>query len=160
MYSINVDDVAKSLSRIKTHKATGPDEIPNWILHDYAVILAPPVSDIHQQSTEGTMPALCKCVDVRSVPNIRPPALIDKDLHSISLTPVLSKCLEKCMCKWKMDITMDQNGPQQYGSIKGTSTVYALVELVYNWKSAVETHGTIVRILLFAKLLRESTIPF
>ena len=43
---------------------------------------------------------------------------------------------------------MDLIDPQQYGSIKGTSTVHALVELVHEWKSAVETPGTIVRILL------------
>ena len=42
-YIINGDEVAKSLSRIKTHTAPGPDEIPNWILHDYAAILDPPV---------------------------------------------------------------------------------------------------------------------
>ena len=138
-----------SLSRIKTHKATGPDEIPNWILHDYAAILAPPVCTIFNSSLrEGTMPALWKCADVRPVPKIRPPALIEKDLHPISLTPVLSKCLEKFMCTWIMDITVDQTDPQQYGSIKGTSTVHALVELVHKWKLAVETPGTIVRILL------------
>ena len=60
-YIINVDEVAKSLSRIKTHKATGPDEIPNWMLHDYAAILAPPVCAIFNSSLrEGTVPALWK----------------------------------------------------------------------------------------------------
>ena len=149
-YLINVDEVAISLSRIKTHKATGPDEIPNWILHDYAAILAPPVCAIFNNSSlrEGTVPALWKCADVRPVPKIRPPALIEKDLRPISLTPVLSKCLEKFMCTWITDITMDQIDPQQYGSIKGTSTVHALVELVHKWKYAVETPRTIVRILL------------
>ena len=43
---------------------------------------------------------------------------------------------------------MDQNDPQQYGFIKGTPTVHALIELVHKWKSAVETPGTIIRILL------------
>ena len=52
------------------------------------------------------------------------------------------------MCTWITDITMDQIDPQQYGSIKGTSTVHALVELVHKWKYAVETPRTIVRILL------------
>ena len=139
-YIINVDEVAKSLSRIKTHKATGPDEIHNWILHDYAAILAPPVCAIFNSSLrEGTVPALWKCADLRPVPKIRQPALIDK---------VLSKCLEKFMCTWIMGITMDQIDPQQYGSIKGTPIVHALVEFVHMWKSAVETPETIVRILL------------
>ncbi|KAI0224656.1 hypothetical protein LSAT2_024361 [Lamellibrachia satsuma] len=68
-YIINVDELAISLSRIKTHKATGPDEIPKWILHDYAAILAPPVCAIFDSSLqEGTVPALWKCADVRPVP--------------------------------------------------------------------------------------------
>ena len=71
-----------------------------------------------------------------------------KNLRPISLSPVLSKCLDKFMCMWIMDNTMDQIDPQQYGSIKGTSTVHSLVELVHKWKSVVETPGTIVRILL------------
>ena len=49
-YTFNVDEVAISLSRIKTPKATGTDEIPNWILHDYVAILAP-LRDIQQQLT-------------------------------------------------------------------------------------------------------------
>ena len=97
---------------------------------------------------EGTMPALWKCADVQPVPKIRPPVLIDKDLHPTSLTSVLSKSLEKFMCTWITDITMDQVDPQQHGSIKGTSTVHALVKLVHKGKSAVEAPGTIVRILL------------
>ena len=96
-YIINVDEVAISLSRIKTHKATGPDEIPNWILHDYAAIFAPPVCAVFNSSIrEGTVPALWKCADVRPVPKIRPPALLEKDLRPISLTPVLSKCRKSC----------------------------------------------------------------
>ena len=92
-YIVNINEVTKSVSRIKTHKATGPDEIPNWILHDYATILAPPVWAIFNSSVqEGTVAALWKCADVRPMPNSRPPALTDKDLRSISLTPVLSNC--------------------------------------------------------------------
>ena len=35
-YIISVAEVTDSLSRINTNKAAGPDEIPNWILRDYA----------------------------------------------------------------------------------------------------------------------------
>ena len=113
-YIINVNEVAISLSRIKTHKATGQDELPNWILHDYTTILAPLICAIFNSSLrEGTMPALSKCADIRPVPKIQPPALIDKDLHPVSLMPVLSKCLEKFMFSWIMDITVAQIDPQQ-----------------------------------------------
>ena len=49
-YVISVAEVTDSLSRIKTNKAAGPDEIPNWILRDYATSLAPPVCAIFNSS--------------------------------------------------------------------------------------------------------------
>ena len=38
----NTSSVLKKLKSLNTHKALGPDDIPNWILRDYAEILAPP----------------------------------------------------------------------------------------------------------------------
>ena len=110
-YIINVNEVAKSLSRVKTDKAVGPDEIPNWILHDYGTILAPPICAIFNSGLrERTVPMLWKCADIRPIPKVRP-TLIHKDLRPISLTPVLSKCLEKFICDWITDITSDQVDP-------------------------------------------------
>ena len=62
------------------------------------------------------------------------------------LTPVLSKCLEKFICDWTTDIASDQVDPKQYGSIKGPSSEHALVELVHEWKYALDTPE--IRILL------------
>ena len=42
-YIITVSKVEKSLSRINTRKATGPDDIPNWLLRNCAITLAPPI---------------------------------------------------------------------------------------------------------------------
>ena len=107
-YIINVSEVAKSISRVKIDKAVGPDDIPNWILHDYATILAPPVCVIFNSSLrEGAVPMLWKYADIRPIPNIRPPTLIHRDLRPICLTPVLSKCLEKFICDWITVITID-----------------------------------------------------
>ena len=91
---------------------------------------------------------LWKCADIRPIPKVRLPMLIHKDLRPITLTPVLSKCLEKLICYWITDITRDQVDPKQYGSIKGTSTVHALIELVHEWKYALDTPETMIRILL------------
>ena len=140
-YFINVSKVDKSLSRVKTDKAVGPDGTPNWILHDYATILTPPVCAIFNSSLrEGAVPMLWKCADIRPIPKVRPATLIHKDIRPISLTPVLSKCLEK-LIHFKVD-------PKQYGSIKGPSTAHALIELVHEWKYALDTPETTIRILL------------
>ena len=95
-YIISVAEVSDSLSRIKTNNAAGPDEIPNWILRDYATTLAPPV----------------------------------------------------CAISWITAIAGDQGDPQQFGSVKGTSTVHALIELVHRWKAALDSSGTMIRVLI------------
>ena len=41
--SVTTEMIAKQLSSISVHKAAGPDNIPNWVLQDFAHILALPV---------------------------------------------------------------------------------------------------------------------
>jgi len=61
-YIISVAEVTDSLSRIKTNIAAVPDEIPNWILRDYATKLALAVCAIFNSSQrEGIVPQLWKC---------------------------------------------------------------------------------------------------
>ena len=47
-----------------------------------------------------------------------------------------------------MDTISEDIDPQQYGSIKGSSTVHALVELVHRWQEALDVPGTVLRVLL------------
>ena len=42
-YIISVDEVEKQLARLKPRKATGPDEIPAWVLRDFAPFLSGPL---------------------------------------------------------------------------------------------------------------------
>ncbi len=45
-YIITVPQLKKSLMKINISKARGPDCIPNWVLHDLASDLAPPICAI------------------------------------------------------------------------------------------------------------------
>ena len=45
-YCISVDETLLALQRVKTNKATGPDNIPAWVLKDHANILAAPLTAI------------------------------------------------------------------------------------------------------------------
>ena len=77
----------KSLSSLQTSKAVGPYNIPNRILKDFALELAPLVCDIYNQSLrEGYIPALLKSSIVTPIPKVSPPGLIEQDLRPISLT--------------------------------------------------------------------------
>ena len=104
-YIISVDDVIKKLSKIKVHKSKGPDNIPNWILHDLADVIGPPICAIFNSSIrESTLPEIWKRANLTPLPKVKAPKDIKKDLRPISLTPVLSKCLESFVCDWLWEI--------------------------------------------------------
>ena len=73
---------------------------------------------------------------------------IGKDLRPITLLPQLSKCLEYFPREWILAEVSDILDPHQFGSLKNSSTVLTLVELLHNWLAALETPGKVVRILL------------
>ncbi|KAK2172865.1 hypothetical protein NP493_923g00003 [Ridgeia piscesae] len=43
-YVISVCTTFKALQSVKANKATGPDNIPAWVLRNYANVLAPPIN--------------------------------------------------------------------------------------------------------------------
>ena len=47
----------------------------------------------------------------------------------------------------RLAIAGDQIDHQQFGSVKGTSTLHALIEIVHRWKAAFDSSGTTIRIL-------------
>ena len=49
-FIISVTDCEQKLAKTCVHKATGPDNIPNWILKDFSYILASPIASIYNSS--------------------------------------------------------------------------------------------------------------
>ncbi len=78
-------------------------------------------------SRDGT--PVCKSANVVPLPKITPPSRVDKDLHPISLTPVLCKGLEFHVRDWMIEIIKDNIDPNQFGSLPGCSITQALVNL-------------------------------
>ena len=147
-YIIPVSSVTLSLSRINTKKAVGPDSIPNWVLKSCALFLAPPVCAIWNSCfRESYTPSMWKSGDVCPLAKVNPPMRVEKDLRPITLSPQLSKCLEWYPREWLLELFRDSMDPHQFGSMKGSSTMLALVELIHGWVTAVEKLGTVVRIL-------------
>ena len=55
-YTIDVLQVRKRLLNINVYKATGPDFLPNWILRDFATLIAEPLTAVFNASVrEGTV---------------------------------------------------------------------------------------------------------
>ena len=97
-YVIDLTTTLQALRKVKTNKATGPDNVPAWILNDHANIIAGPLTAIFNSSLrEGIIPDTWKSANVIPVPKVKPPNTIEKDVRPISLTPIASKTLESIL---------------------------------------------------------------
>ena len=110
-------------------------------------MLAGPVAAIINSSLrEGYVPGIWKSADVCPLPKVSPPNDLQKDLRPISLTPVLSKVAEYHIRNWVVDTIMDGLDEHQCGSIQGSSTVLALIELYHQWITNLDITGKMVRV--------------
>ena len=148
-YIISVQEVQRNLQQIKTKKAIGPDYLPNWLLKDFANVLAAPITSIFNASlAQSSVPSIWKSADVVPLPKVNPPKLVEKDLRPIALTPVLAKTLEGFVCKWIDELCPDSDDPLQFGCVKSSCTTHCLVELLHNWATVTDTPRYYIRILL------------
>ena len=56
--------------------------------------------------------------------------------------------MESFMCNWVTEEVSEFIDPKQYGSVKDSSTVHALVELIHLWQKALDNPGKVLRVLL------------
>jgi hypothetical protein len=71
--------VYKQLSKLKRGNASGTDNLPTWILKDFAMELSSPVALIFNASIqERTVPNAWKVADIISIPKINPVKDIEK----------------------------------------------------------------------------------
>ena len=148
-YLVSVSDMEKRLSSLKVNKATGPDDIPAWVLRDFAHALAGPLTSIINDSIrEGKLPCEWKRSHTIPLPKINPPLSIQSDLRPISITPVAAKAVEYFPIKMISDLISDQIDPNQFGGIKNSSTDLALIKLVHCIASALDDPSSTVRLLL------------
>ena len=93
-YVIDLTTTLQALRNVKANKATGPDNLPAWILKNHDNILAGPLTAIFNSSLlEGIIPDTWKSANVIPVPKVNPPntIIIEKDVRPISHTPIASK---------------------------------------------------------------------
>ena len=63
--SVTEERVLKMLSNLHLRKASGPDNVPNWLLKEYSDILALPITQILNTSfKEQRLPTIWKITDV------------------------------------------------------------------------------------------------
>ena len=148
-YIISVDEVEQHLRSLNIHKAPGPDALPTWILRDFSTVLAGPVAAIYNSSLrEGHVPEVWRSAFVSPLAKKHPPEQVEKDLRPISLTPILCKEMEDFIVKWVWELVLDEVDPNQYGSVKGSSTTHALVDILHQCYTCTDASKQFARILL------------
>jgi hypothetical protein len=131
-YVINLFEVFHELTRI---------DLPNWVLHEYAFAISEPLCHIFNYSLQnGVVPDIWKAANVVPIPKRQPPTSIYDDLRPISLTPTLSKILERLIGRRMLPSIIPKFDHRQYGALKGRSTNHALIDVIHMCHQAVDQH--------------------
>ena len=141
---VHAYEVFDKLSRINVRKASGPDNIPNWTLRDFAFAITEPLTFIFNVSiASGIVPDIWKMANITPLAKTHPPKSLENDIRPISLTCTLSKLLESIIGKWVLDAISPKIDPKQFGGIKGRSTSHALIDILHNWHEALDKRNSV-----------------
>ena len=131
-YIIFIEQVYEVLTSLKPHTSLGPDELPTWVLKDFASFLAPPKANMSTASVRQMLvPPIWKSAYISPIPKISPPYSIENDIRLISLTAILAKSMETFIYGWLIKSVAHLIDTEQFGGLKGSSTVCALVDLIH-----------------------------
>ena len=92
VFTLSEIAVLAALRQLNPSKAAEPDCVPNWLLSEYAEVLAEPVTAILNSSyKKQRLPSPWKLADVVPLPKEKPVEDLSKQLRPISLTHAISK---------------------------------------------------------------------
>ena len=156
--SVTEQEVYDVMVRLKKG-SPGPDELPFWILRDYAFILSPAVQHVINLSlSTGMVPKCLKKANITPIPKIDRPGIAD--YRPISLLSVVSKVMEKLVLKKWLYQSVTPIGPTQFAFIPriGQGTEVALAYIVHHILSFLDAPGA-VRLLMLDYQKAFDTIP-
>ncbi len=143
---IEPHEVCEKFLVVNSSKTCGPDNIPGRLLKEFAHLFAEPVAKIFNMSlSSGIVPNIWKDSHITPIPKVRQPT-DEADTRPISLTPCLSKVLEDFVVRWMISDVRNNIDAQQFGSLKGSSTTYCLLDMLHCWLSHLDSTGHFLRI--------------
>ena len=120
--------------------------MPCRILKEFAYELAETVTTVFNASlASGIVPFIWKDLNIRPIPKIQSPTN-EGDFRPISLTPCLSKVLEDFLVTWVIDDIRKRIAPNQFGCLKGTSTAFCVLDMMYTWLSYLDSPNKHLRL--------------
>jgi len=124
--------------------ATGLDAIPAWFLRLGAPVFAAPIAQLFNQSiSNGVVPRQWKTAVITPVPKVSK-QMQPSDYRPISITPILSCCLERCIVKRYMYPALQQppyelNFEDQFGFRPSGSTAAAIIAMLHTVGTMLST---------------------
>ena len=131
---VTEQSVARKLCKVSTFRACGPCG-PNWVLKEYADILAAPIANILNTSFSGvSVPHVWKLADIPPLPKAPVISDFNNGLRPISLTSTMSKIAESFVIEKALKpVVLSHIDPGQIGFIPGPSTTFALISMFHHW---------------------------
>ena len=140
--TISVDEVEQSFSKIKVHKASGPDKISGRVLKLGKTSLAYIFHLLFQRSLcESYVPVNWKLSEIIPLPKKPQPKVLN-DFRPVALTSVAMKCLEKIIKVKLMLYIGSQQDPLQFAYTKNRSTLDPTIMIVHDVLKFLDTPNT------------------
>ena len=148
--SVTKETVVKKLKEISICRSSGPDDLPNWVLKEFAYVLAPSITDILNSSFhEQKVPFLWKIANVTPLAKDSIISDFNKDLRPISLTSTLSQFAESIIIERGLKShILNLIDPCQFGFLPGSSTTLALISMIHHWLRDTNATSSTVRAIL------------
>jgi len=139
------------LSKLNPFKSCVPDRIPNWLLREYADLIAFPVCRILNASFKGQrLPRSWKLADVTPLLKKKTVQILSKDVRPNSLTPCVSKVAEEFVVRdYIMPAVLNNLDMNQYGAVPKSSITFALLDMLRDWSEGTDGNGATIRTILF-----------
>jgi len=130
--TITKEEVNTLLSELNPDKALGPDKIPTQVLKECSQELKGNITDLYNESlTSGKVPTEWKTANVAPIykkgKNTDP-----SNYRPISLLPIISKVLERCIYNKIIDHIRPRLSNFQHGFLKGRSTTGQMLTVISN----------------------------
>jgi len=132
---VSEERVWKMLSKLNPFlKSCGPARIPNWLLREYADLIAFRVCRILDISfKEQSLSRSLKLADVTPLPEKKPLQILKKNLRPISLFSCVSKVAEELVVRdYIMPAVLNNLDMNQYGAVPKSSTTFALLDMLHD----------------------------
>src|SRR3989442_10350368 len=137
---LDVFSTCNLLKRIKPNTATGPDDIPAFLIRKLAQFISPNIAQLYNSSiSNGIFPLEWKKANVVAIYKGKGSKADVENYRPISVLPVLGRVLEKAVCSQLQQYCNAHEiiPNQQFGFRKNSSCELALLAALDSWMGDV-----------------------